>query len=420
VAIEKWFTEIVGCSESHMRQFLYNKASSSSTNDTASSSSSSSTPTAKSLFRDDNEDGFLSIVNIKTGERTIAGKFQKLELQKMWKKLGSIKKEKHQYTQIDILVCADRTAESIQNVDVAHLQSLPENRNAVFQVASNFNGIESISEASSPDSDDFTEKYIRDFTQGPAASVSAGAAAIARVHAAFYDAKKDPSEWPQTKDHQMNFLDKLEKHFPMKNGYIVYTGNEPKKFPKSGDRKFKALLKKTSVGYHQTCQVTTGHRSETFKKISDPKQVVDQVLCAAVNISQGLSGMKNMRQPNSELKCSFVLRSAYYGTYMAAILHRRKKLFLTLIGGGAFSNERSWIYDALLKAHLKWTVNSNCSLERVCLVLFNPSDLYPDFLNTLKDEHVPFRVISFEKGVPSVSQHFGEVQAEDEESKPSE
>jgi len=77
---------------------------------------------------------------------------------------------------------------------------MPENRNAVFQVttrfdmclccvhqrnraslsrclrqvASNFNGVEAISESIPPDRSSFTENYIYDHTQGPAASISAG------------------------------------------------------------------------------------------------------------------------------------------------------------------------------------------------------------------------------------------------------
>jgi len=137
--------------------------------------------------------------------------------------------------------------------------------------------------------------------------------------------------------------------------------------------------------------------------------LVDQVFCAAVNISQGISGMKNMRQPNVEQKCQFILTSAYYGTYMSAILHRRKKLFLTLIGGGAFSNDLEWIYDTILRAHIKWTSNSNCQLSRVYLVLFNSSDVRSSFLDDLEHTGVPFRFIKYEKGEPVVHRHHGEV-----------
>jgi hypothetical protein len=93
--------------------------------------------------------------------------------------------------------------ESIRFVDVAYLQSLPENRNALFQIASNFNGVEAVTETSYPNSPDFTTKYYTDRTQGPAASISAGAGAITRVHAAFFNEKKNPDEWGQTKDDQV-------------------------------------------------------------------------------------------------------------------------------------------------------------------------------------------------------------------------
>jgi len=89
----------------------------------------------------------------------------------------------------------------------------------VFQVASNFNGVEATSETSSPDSPTFTEKYIYDPTQGiihkqnnktilpfptgPAASISAGAAAIARVHAAFYEPDTSQNAWLQTRSKQV-------------------------------------------------------------------------------------------------------------------------------------------------------------------------------------------------------------------------
>lgn len=89
-------------------------------------------------------------------------------------------------------------------MDVAYLQTLPENRNALFQIASNFNGVEAVTETSYPDSDNFTTRYVTDRTQGPAASISAGAGAITRVHAAFFNEKKPPKEWGQTKDTQVS------------------------------------------------------------------------------------------------------------------------------------------------------------------------------------------------------------------------
>ncbi len=81
------------------------------------------------------------------------------------------------------------------------------------------------------------------------------------------------------------------------------------------------------------CQVTTGHRHRGFDVVDDPKQVVDQVFCAALNIGQGMSGMANKRVSQSQEKCQFILDSDYEATYLSAIKHKRKHLVLTLIGG---------------------------------------------------------------------------------------
>jgi len=92
---------------------------------------------------------------------------------------------------------------SAKFVDVAYQQSLPENRNAVFQVASNFNGVEAINEDETPDKSNFAENYINDRTQGPAASISAGAAAITRIYAPFYDPDAPQATWTQTASRQV-------------------------------------------------------------------------------------------------------------------------------------------------------------------------------------------------------------------------
>lgn len=116
---------------------------------------------------------------------------------------------------IEIITSVDR--ESTRFVDVAYLQSLPENRyeilsspcptkprHAIFQIASNFNGIEPMTEQTLPDTHNFVTNYYHDRTQGPAASISCGAGAIFRAFAPFYSPTKNPSEWQQTKDTQVS------------------------------------------------------------------------------------------------------------------------------------------------------------------------------------------------------------------------
>ncbi|ELR22882.1 uncharacterized protein ACA1_397280 [Acanthamoeba castellanii str. Neff] len=214
-------------------------------------------------------------------------------------------------------------------------------------------------------------------------------AAITRVHAAFYDPTKPQGEWTQTATRQVNFLADLRKHFPTHNGYVVLTGREPS-FPKVGSAKYDRLFGKVLVGYHHNVQVTTGHRHRGFDVVDDPKQVVDQVFCAALNIGQGMSGMTNKRVSHSQEKCQFILDSDYEATYLSAIKHKRKHLVLTLIGGGVFGNSKQGIYEAILKAHKKWANHPASQLEKVSIVLFSDRDFMTSFPSILKQQNVPF------------------------------
>jgi hypothetical protein len=274
-------------------------------------------------------------------------------------------------------------------LDVAYLQSLPENRDAVFQVASNFNAVEPISEEFNPSGVSFTERYYIDVTQGPIASISAGAAAIARVHAPFAENVKPVNEWSQTKTKQVNTLEGVSKHFPITNGYVTLTGEEPS-FPPRHSMEYFQLLLKSSICYHKRCQVTSGHHNNRgLEKTQDPSQTVDQILCAGLNINQGLSGAINRRIPNVETKCRFVLDLAYHSTYISAIVNHRSHIFLTLVGGGAFGNKLDWIYDSIISAHQRWG-KQNTSLRKVTLVLFKSSELLPRCLEIFKTAGIPY------------------------------
>ena len=88
-------------------------------------------------------------------------------------------------------------------VDVAHLQMEEDNQKSVFQVASNFNGVECISSYSTPEDRYFATDYIDDKTQGPAASISAGPGAITRIYAAFANKDTEEKHWSQKRDNQV-------------------------------------------------------------------------------------------------------------------------------------------------------------------------------------------------------------------------
>uniref|UniRef100_A0A6B2L562 Uncharacterized protein n=1 Tax=Arcella intermedia TaxID=1963864 RepID=A0A6B2L562_9EUKA len=302
------------------------------------------------------------------------------------------------------------TSDDSKSVDVGYLQSLPEFRDAVFQVASNFNVVEGMSEFLPPNFKSFTENYYKDRTQGPAASISAGPAAIVRVHAPFYSPDTPPDKWNQDESHQVELLKNLEEYYPVHNGYVLYENGilseGYKKFPEYQSKGYHKLLVTGFVGFHSSVQVTTGLRyypngEKRPKKRSaddeeedepddsllqiqkDPKQVVHQVFTAATNLNQGRSGPRNKNSPNSATKGKMVLDLGYQGTYLAALAAEKKILVLTLIGGGAFGNEKEWIYQSIVNAHQKWGVAGK-SLQKVYLILWDYNEQPKELEQSLK------------------------------------
>lgn len=260
VPYNRWFKDLIGCEEPEWRTRPFSE---------------------KGIELHD--DGTITLHNTSTSQRFSAGRFALEPV--VWdgktssntsesavtaaadSKESDERAEPGEFALFNIICRGD--TRSREQVNVAYHQALPENKGAVFQVASNFNGVEAISEASSPDTPNFTSKYFMDNTQGPAASISAGAAAVARVHCAFASPDVPPSEWDQTAARQLNFLGHpdLQKHFPMTNGYITLRGNEPP-FPNpdgSPEEKaeYERLLGLAVIGYHEGCQVRVSRAART-------------------------------------------------------------------------------------------------------------------------------------------------------------
>ncbi|MDD4864801.1 MAG: hypothetical protein PHE38_12420 [Alishewanella agri] len=61
---------------------------------------------------------------------------------------------------------------------------------------------------------------------------------------------------------------------------------------------------------------------------------------------------------------SLILEAAYEATFAAAIMNTKqtgnKRLYLTLLGGGAFGNQPQWILNAIKGACLRY---KNCAVE---------------------------------------------------------
>lgn len=142
------------------------------------------------------------------------------------------------------------------------------------------------------------------------------------------------------------------------------------------------------MGYHHHVQVTAA---------LPHKQYIDQVFCAAINCAQGIFGARNATIENGPLRAQFVLEAAYKATYLSAIQFQRKKLHLTLIGGGVFGNQPEWILDAICKAHAEYATEGS-GLQNVYLVMYSER-VSPEFSQYLKDRNIPFQVTEYRNGV---------------------
>ena len=309
------------------------------------------------------DNGLLAIYNRESNQVWPAGNFEVKSIGDLIQKVaieqndGSSKKSQ---PQIEIVV--RRTKEALSHVDVAYLQSRAE-PNSMFQVASNFNCAEVPSPFTDMSGGRFVSNNALDHTQGPAASASAGISLITRIHAPFFDINIDPSEWGQIFEKQIELLgaDNIREHFPVENGKLIFTGKEPLEFEPT-----ESHLQSVRIGIHKDAPVYFGRRDGSSMEISDPVPIIDQVFVAALNRRAPLPHSQHLQS-----KTQFLLRAAYEGTYLAAILRKTEHLVLTFVGGGVFGNPIEDIAKAIAQAHQNWSQYSSLQMVRIPIYSIN-------------------------------------------------
>ena len=221
--------------------------------------------------------------------------------------------------------------------DVQNLHTDPANTGALFQVASQFNLLEMVSPNRTPEAG--VGIYERDRTQGPACATSCGAGTIYRNYLVPVNGQVG-----QSKNNQIDCLSDLEKAWynsqkhlwQMKNGYALAshqgltTISQRLQAASEEERdKFRQLLR---IGIQWQTQVT----------LRDCQHQVSQIYCSALPVAYSPLPAKLW----SEF-AKLILEAAYEATICTAILNAQiygnNRLFLTLLGGGAFGNETSWI-----------------------------------------------------------------------------
>lgn len=228
--------------------------------------------------------------------------------------------------------------------DVQKLHINESNAGSLFQVASQFNLLEMTSPGITPE--EGVGIYQYDHTQGPACAVAAGAGIIYRNYFALVNGQVG-----QSTDNQIDCLADIgaalgnseSQLWEMRNGYALATHNGLMRISNqlrdSSEDDLDSLRQLLRIGVQWGTQVT----------LNDATHLVSQVYCSALPVAYS--------QHSSNLWAEFarlVLEASYEATICTAILNsvrnKNNKVFLTLLGGGAFGNETIWIIKAIERA----------------------------------------------------------------------
>lgn len=254
----------------------------------------------------------------------------------------TLKELRKSTTQKEAFTAKIQVSEVIANVQKLHL--LPENTNALFQAASQFNLLEMIGPTINPEQG--IDRYERDNTQGPACAIACGAGTIYRNY--FVEVNNQVG---QSINNQIDCLDLVGKElnneelglWNMKNGYalvnqegLLYLNKHLASFT---DDQWERLKGKLKTGIQWNTEVT----------LNNSKQKVSQIYCSALPVAYS-----NIDPIYWESFARVVLEATYEATLFAALINLEKTnsniVYLTLVGGGAFGNSQYWILESLEKA----------------------------------------------------------------------
>ena len=230
------------------------------------------------------------------------------------------------------------------SADVKNLHLNEENKNALFQVASQFNLLEMVGANVTPE--DGIEIYEDDHTQGPICAICAGVGTIYRNYFVELEGQVGQSETKQI-DCLADMGEALGNEnnalWEMRNGYALlkedglYAIN--RKLGSMSEDEVDELREKLRIGLMWNTQVT----------LDECKHHVSQAYCSAFPISY-VGFTPEIWKPFASL----ILEASYEATICAGILNGDNRVYLTLVGGGVFGNDLEWICSAIERVVLKY------------------------------------------------------------------
>lgn len=239
-----------------------------------------------------------------------------------------------------------RVREIIGNVQEFHCDE--SNENALFQAASQFNLLEMVSPDVFPE--EGVNIYEHDYTQGPACAIACGAGTIYRNYFAPVNGQEG-----QSASNQIDCLELIGRElnneklhlWEMRNGYALPTQdgilNINAQLGKLNNDEREALKGKLKIGIQWDTEVT----------LAESNHLVSQAYCSALPVTYSRIATAYWEQ-----FARLILEATYEATLYASLINLDKtgcnKVYLTLVGGGAFGNRIDWIMDSLLSALSKF------------------------------------------------------------------
>lgn len=228
--------------------------------------------------------------------------------------------------------------------DVEELHKDRSNKNALFQVASQFNLLEMVSPHVTPE--EGVGIYEHDRTQGPTCARAAGAGTIYRNYFVPVD-----GQIGQSATNQIDCLSDMGaalgngpgRLWEMRNGYACATGEGlaeiSHRLASFDESDIDDIRRRLRIGLQWETEVTAG----------DGGQTVSQAYCSALPVAYGCHPA-GLWEPFARI----VLEASYEAAICAGIMNfhatGNRTVYLTLVGGGVFGNPVDWIIKAMERA----------------------------------------------------------------------
>jgi len=258
--------------------------------------------------------------------------------------------------------------------DIQELHCNKNNNGAFFQVASQFNLLEMASPDVSPV--EGVGIYEYDYTQGPACAIACGAGTIYRNYFINIDGRIG-----QDSTHQIDCLKDIGEELGNNNNYLWEMSNGYVIANKDGLNKISDIIKSKSDNEYEQLKgkLRIGLQLNTEVTVNKSKNIVTQAYCSALPIAYS-----DIKKEVWETFARLILEATYEATFYSALLNYEKtknsKVYLTLIGGGVFGNNKDWIFDAIKKSLNKFL---KTPLE-IKIVSYKSSDIeVKRFINSL-------------------------------------